>query len=236
MQKVSYLGHASFLVSTRSGHRILLDPWIRGNPACHHQVDNFWDVDLILVSHGAFDHLGDTAEILRHSSATAICCPAVRQHLLRQGIDGNRVQAAVYGFLIERLGVGIKVVEARHASIFLSGDELLTGVPLGFILSFAGGQKLYFAGDTALFGDLKLYGELYRPTIGLIPVGAAEGFYAEMPPEEAALATQWLGLQVAIPMHYGINRSEAEKFADLVRAVAPQTRVVILEPGQSLEG
>lgn len=233
MENLTYLGHATFLLTARSGVRLLIDPWISGNPTAPVTLSDLGKVDLVLVSHGAFDHLGDTLAILGETSAEAICCPAVRRHLLRHGVPADRVTPAIYGFDIERLGLHVKVVEAKHASIFQSGDDLFTGAALGFIISFPAGERVYFMGDTAIFGDLKLYAELYQPTIGLVPVGAAEGYHAELPPREAALATQWLDLPVAVPMHYGGATDQAEQYAALVRELSPRTHVITLCPGET---
>ena len=110
----------------------------------------------------------------------------------------------------------------------------MTGMPLGFMITLESGETLYHAGDTSIFSDLKLFGQLYRPRVGFLPVGSYPGSHAELSPEEAALAAAWLGVQEAIPMHYEKGSDAPRRFSDEVSKKSPDVRVTVMEPGERM--
>ena len=133
-------------------------------------------------------------------------------------------------------GLRIRAVESHHGSWLEYEDGVLSAIPLGFILYTESGLGIYHPGDTSIFSDLKLFGELYCPQIGLLPVGLAtggEGKY-ELNAEEAAIVTKWMGLKMVIPMHYAKDSPAPRDFAHYVHRESPDTRVVIMEPGEEM--
>lgn len=230
---IRYLGHSAFQINS-SGRTVLIDPFVSENLGSDVELSELRDADILLISHGAWDHLGDSETLLRDSSMIAVCAPEVHRLLVKAGIPEERLRLLVWGGIIDVCGVGIRAVENRHISHVRSDDQFWTGMPLSFIVSFGDGLSLYHAGDTSLFSDLRLIAELYRPKVGLIPIGSAPGFFPELPPNEAALASLWLGCDLVIPMHY--TEPDAPKaFEEAVRAIGTETKVVTLSSGQSVE-
>jgi L-ascorbate metabolism protein UlaG (beta-lactamase superfamily) len=166
------------------------------------------------VSHAPFDHLGDTEAIARRTGAPVICGGEVKAYLTAKGIPEHQVRATTWGIAVEVAGIKVQPVECHHWSqIRMPDGTYASGVPMGFIVYADPGVRFYRYGDTALFSDLKLIGELYRPTIGCVGItnpseilsrvsGPGRLLSAEMSPREGALAAQWLGLETILPCHY----------------------------------
>ena len=229
-----YLGISCFELTTGTGVKILIDPCITTNVLCPITVDDITDVDLILVTHGAPDHMGDAIELQKKTGATLIADAAVKIHALRMGVANDRVLSILWGDQIEVAGVTVKAVECRHINLFPSGDHYLSGIPLSFIINLESGVRIYNAGDTALFSDMQLIGRLHRPNIALIPIGGAPeltGGYSHLPPHEAALAAHWVGANIVIPTHYQPDAENAAAFTTALARLAPSIHVLILRPG-----
>ena len=248
---IRFLGTAAFEISTSANKRILIDPYLDENNKSPYKVADLERLDLLLVTHAAYDHLGDAEKILRKFPDLPLLCGAdVRGYLMHRGLPGERLRAIPWGMMIEEAGIKIRPVYSRHWSYIQTEDgRAFSSTPLGFIVYAGEGQRIYHSGDTALFSDMKLYGDLYRPTIGLINVGvpaehrgAAHGvpeyLTGEMDAKEACIACQWLGLKHAIPCHHdNAKLPEIVKFKQLLsdemqkNPKAPQP--VILEPGET---
>ena len=161
------MGAAGFEIAGPS-HRILVDPFLTGNPLAPCGPDDLPAPDVILVSHAAFDHLGDTAAIARRTGAPVVCGADVRLLLLEAGLPPHQIRATVWGIVVEVGGVRVRPVECRHWShAMLRSGVPVTGTPLAFIVETEPGVRVYHYGDTAVF-DMGLIGRLYRPTVGLI--------------------------------------------------------------------
>ncbi len=229
--RVKFHGVAAFEITTETGQKILIDPFFEHNELARATLADFPRVDLLLVSHGAEDHMGDTLALMQRTSAFLLSGLDVATHMRRQGIPRERTQHVLWGDLIEFEGIQVKILESKHGSFIDSSGAFLSTIPLGFLITTHSGIRIYHPGDTAIFGDLKLFGQLYKPQIGLMPVGNVPGAYAHMNPQEAALATKWLGLRYAIPMHYWKGTNEPDQFRDEVKRVSPRTKVILLQPG-----
>ncbi len=228
---IAYFGAAAFKITTARGKKILIDPFLTKNPLCHTRIEDFYDADLILVSHGASDHLGDTVQIMKESKAVLVCGMDVAEYCFKMGIPRERVKLTIYGDEKNFDGVRIKTVDARHTSRVVSGTERYYGMPYGYVITTEDRIRLYHTGDTSLFGDLRLIGMLYKPNILLICISSvAEGVPFEMNPNEAALATQWVAPDIAVPMHYPPGSEDPQKFCEAVRTVAPSVEPVLIEP------
>jgi L-ascorbate metabolism protein UlaG (beta-lactamase superfamily) len=232
--RVKFHGVAAFEVTTEKDQKILIDPFIEHNQLARAKLTDFPRVDLLLVSHGAEDHMGDTLALMRQTKAHLLSGLDVATHIRRNGIPRERTQHVLWGDLIDFDGIKVKILESKHGSFIDSAGTFLSTIPLGFLVTTHSGIRIYHPGDTAIFGDLKLFGQLYKPHIGLMPVGNVPGAYAHMDPREAALATKWLGLRYAIPMHYWKGSKEPEQFRDEVKKVSPRTKVVLLQPGEEI--
>jgi len=216
-----FLGHAAFEVML-GGARLLIDPFLTGNPLAAASPRDFDQLDGVLVTHDHGDHLGDAVDICRRTGAPAVAIYDLAVHLQGQGV--KEVVGLNIGGTAEVAGVRVTLVEALHSSE--------RGHPTGFILR-RGEHSIYHAGDTQVFSDMQLYRRLYHPTVALLPIS---GYYT-MGPEEAALAVELLQPRIAVPMHYDtfpVIRQDPNRFAKLVKEAAPDVQVAILKPGDSL--
>lgn len=242
--RLRYLGFSGFEIVSPGGYRIVVDPFLSGStdhgiPPSPVPLDELAGTDLILVSHGAFDHLGQAVEIARAGSAILGCGPDVRLHALARGLPEERIAYLLSGCTLAIEGqVKIKALDVRHISLFESEGRWLSGQPLSFMIQPAGGPTIYHTGDTSLFSDLKLFGELHRPEVALICVGGVRSHGFEiipLPPDEAALAVEWLRARVAVPMHYRPDSDAPDRFAEEVARRGMGTTVRRLSPGETID-
>jgi L-ascorbate metabolism protein UlaG (beta-lactamase superfamily) len=230
-----YLGISAFEIEAK-GCRILVDPCITRNPLCPIKVEDIEGIDVILITHGAPDHMGDAVEIQKRTGATLVSALGVRVHALRHGVREEETVSILWGDLIDVKGVKIQGVECRHISFFQSAGTYISDLPLSFIIYPEEGTRIYNLGDTALFSDMKLIAELYRPNVALVPIGGSPkltGGWTHLAPREAALAVQWIGPEVVIPTHFDPQLAEAESFAERARSLSPIVKVVALKPGET---
>jgi L-ascorbate metabolism protein UlaG (beta-lactamase superfamily) len=193
---ITWLGHASFVLRTPGGKTLLFDPWYTGNPSFPSN-SRPTAADLILISHGHSDHITDAGAMAKATGATVVGIWEVTSWLGAKGVQN--LEPMNKGGTIEVQGLRITMTEALHSSSFDENGIVYLGEPAGFVVKLENGQTIYFAGDTALFSDMKLIGELYRPDIAFLPIG--DRF--TMGPDTAALAAKWLGVRQVVPMHWG---------------------------------
>ncbi len=233
--KLQYLANSGFLLTTEEGKRVVIDPYLTDNPKAPFGPDKISPVDLVIVTHAAFDHLGDSFLLARRDNAILVGDYLVRQLAYAEGLSKEKVKSSAYGEAMAQGGVRLKVLQAFHAShIVDNSGRAITGIPLSFLITTPHGVRIYHAGDTCLYGDMKLIGQLYRPHIGLIPVGAASPQYGkDLPPAEAALAAPWIGCELAIPMH-NADPQDPDDFATALRILAPWMEVKVMKPGEEM--
>ncbi len=212
--QIRFFGVAAYEIITPDGKHILCDPFLDDNPGSPVKSHELEQVDLIIVSHAAMDHFGDTEKIARRTGAPVICGLEIRNFLVAKGIPSEQVRATTWGIAVEVAGIKVQPVECRHWSILQMPDgSWHTGNPIAFIVYAAPNVRFYHYGDTAIFSDLKLIGELYAPTIGCVGItnpqeiqdrvpGPGRLVSGEMNAREGALAAQWLGLHTVLPCHY----------------------------------
>ena len=212
--QIRFFGVAAYEIVTSKEQHILIDPFLDENPGSPIKSDQLKRVDLILVSHAAFDHLGDTEKIARRTGAPVVCGGEVKAYLVAKGIPEEQIRATTWGIAVEVAGIPIQPVECHHWSqIQMPDGSYAAGVPMGFVVYADPGVRFYHSGDTAIFSDLRLIGELYQPTMGCLGItnpvealsqvsGPGRLLTAEMSPREGALAAQWLGLDTVLPCHY----------------------------------
>jgi L-ascorbate metabolism protein UlaG (beta-lactamase superfamily) len=233
--KLQYLSNSGFLLTTEAGKRVLIDPYLTGNASAPFGPEKISPVDLIIVTHAAFDHLGDSFYFAKRDQALIVCDYLVCQLALAQDLGKEQIKSCSYGGTIERRGIRLRALRAIHVSSAVGEDgNPLTGIPLSFLITTPEGLRIYHAGDTCLFSDMKLIGQLHRPHIGLIPVGAAAPQYGkDLPPPEAARAAQWIGCELAVPMHY-CDPQDPSAFASAVKILSPWMDVKNMKPGEEL--
>jgi L-ascorbate metabolism protein UlaG (beta-lactamase superfamily) len=197
---ITWLGHSAFLLVLPNGKRVLFDPWL-GNPNCPARwakPEALKPLDCILVSHGHSDHVGDVVAIARATNAPVVCMFEVGLYLTDKGLQN--VHDMGIGGTQEVAGIQITMTQATHSGSMVDGGRIVyLGGAAGFVLRAPGVPTIYFAGDTGLFGDMKIIGEIYQPTIAFLPIGD----HYTMGPDTAALAAQWLGVRQVVPMHWG---------------------------------
>ena len=230
---ITWLGHSAFLVGLPNGKRLLFDPWL-GNPKCppsFAKPDSVKPVDLILVSHGHSDHVGDVIAVARATGAPVVCLFEVGLYLTDKGVQS--VHDMGIGGTQEIAGVTVTMTNAVHSGSIEDGGRIVyLGGAAGFVVRAPGTPTLYFAGDTALFGDMKLIAELYQPAIAFLPIGD----HYTMGPDTAAIAARWLGVRQVVPMHWGTFPLLRGTPADLKTHLAGTSIDVLeLEPGEKAE-
>lgn len=202
--RITWYGHACFEIVTPGGKVVLLDPWF-GNPSSPRAAASVDRCDVMLVTHGHGDHLGDAFEIARRTHPV---WPQIHELSLWTGIGakaGERTEVIGMnkGGTVEVRGLRVTMVPAEHSAGNLVGETddapVHLGEPVGFVIEMEDGYRVYHAGDTAVFSDMRLIRDLFAPDLALLPIG---GHYT-MDPRGAALAVELLGVEDVIPMHYG---------------------------------
>lgn len=228
--KITWLGHASYKITTPSGQVILIDPWISA-PTCPENLKKFDRVDLLLITHAHDDHFADVPAIIEQFQPKTLAINETALWLAAR-MAKNVLPISKGG--THNIGdVSVTMVNALHSNSIHVGDEYIyAGEPGGFIVTLPGGFKLYHAGDTSVFGDMRLIGEFYKPELALLPIGDV----FTMGPREAAYAVRLLGVKHVMPMHYSTFplltgtpeafRAEAEGISGL--------EIHELQPGQSI--
>jgi len=238
--RLRFLGVAGYEVVAPQA-RILIDPFLSGNPLAPCRAEDLETPDVILVTHAPWDHLGDTADIALRTGAPVVCGPDVRLVLMDRGVPAAQIRATVWGVVVEVNGVVVRPIESRHWSMGrLSNEQHVAGIPLAYIVECEKDVRLYHFGDTA-FHDLSLVGATYQPTVGVLGCTVAQELVAddggagyvrtgEMTPSEAVSAARMLGLNVAVASHYLAHNDDTDEWARLGKQAGADTGCTFLTP------
>ena len=236
--KVTWLGHGSFKLETSSGQVVYLDPWIDGNPACPVRLGDITQANIVCVTHGHIDHIGDSIKIVKKTGAVFIGTPELGFFARKNGIpdEGGDLRPLNIGGSSTVRGIKVIMTDAAHTSdIMVNETEEATGSgACGYVLVTEDDARVYFAGDTGVFGDMRVIADLYGPQLAIMPVG---GKYT-MGVREAAYAAHLVRPRVFIPMHYGTfpdQEADMEELRELLNVMAPSTNLIILEPGETFD-
>ena len=245
--EVHWLGQAAFKITTVGGKVIVIDPFLTQNPKTPPQfksLDALGKVDLILVTHAHGDHIGDAPDLAKKTNAPIIAPAGLNQSLLTLGVlPANLVPRMNKGGTVTPLGpeITITMTRAEHSSELVwknpatGKDEVhVGGEPVGFVIQFENGFKLWHMGDTGVFADMKWIGEYYKPDLILIPIGG----HFVMSPQDAAVATRDLiKPKFAVPMHYGTVPPLKGTPQEYMQALGPNPTVKVfpINPGDKLE-
>ena len=225
---LTWHGHANFEITTPL-HTLYIDPWFSGNPTTDIQEEQVKKADLILVTHDHGDHLGDALRLCKRTGALLAAQVEVAGSLIQQGLDQSQVLNGI-GF-----NIGGTVTHEKIALTMTQAFHSCTcGTPAGFIIRLENGYTIYHAGDTAVFADMKTWGELYPIDLALLPAGDV----FTMDARQAAMACSLLKCRAAVPMHWGTFPAltqDTDEFVCQVKALAPDTTPLIMQPGEQIE-
>jgi L-ascorbate metabolism protein UlaG (beta-lactamase superfamily) len=222
---VTWLGHASFRLDSPNGKRIYVDPWL-DNPKCPDGEKSPERADVVAVTHGHSDHVGSVVEISKQFSPEIVAMVELKDWLGEQGANIGEMPGPNKGGTVDVDGIKFTLVNAFHSSGAEDGSYV--GEAAGIVIEFENGTKVYFAGDTCVFGDMQLIGRIYGPDVAVLPIGG----HFTMDPREAGVALELLGVQRCIPCHYGtfgLLRGTPEE----LRQHASGVEIVELQPGET---
>ncbi len=228
--RITWLGHATVLIQTPEGTTIMIDPFIAQNPKYPKGYQLPEKIDYVLLTHGHGDHISDAVPVATKHGSTVVAIYELSAYIGAKGVQNT--MGMNLGGTAQLADVAVTMVEATHSAA--AQDEQgshYVGVATGFVLAIADGPVLYHAGDTGVFGDMKLIGELYKPEVAMLPIG---GFYT-MGPKEAALAVRFLEPKMVLPIHFGTFPPLTGTPAQLAALTDPsKVQVVDWAPGQTL--
>jgi len=222
---LTWLGHSAFRLDSPGGKRIYVDPFLQG-PTCPDSERDPVRVDLILLTHGHVDHVGSTIDLWQKHKARVIAPVELRNWLEAKGVEGGAGNDPNKGGTVDADGIKVTVTNAHHSS---SIEDMYMGEPCGLVVELEDGKKIYFAGDTCVFGDMQLIRRIYEPDLAVLPIGD----HYTMGPREAAVACELLGVKRVVPCHWGtfpLLTGRPEELAKLV----PGVRVEQIEPGEAI--
>ena len=223
--ELTWLGHSSFRLDA-GGKRVYIDPFLNGNPKCPEGEQTPERVDVIAITHGHGDHVGDAVDLAKQHGATVIAPVELAGRLGSQGVEN--VKDPNKGGTVEIDGIRFTLTHAQHSSS--DNDGNYTGEPCGIIVR-AEGKTVYFAGDTNVFGDMQnVIARLYKPDVAVLPIGD----HYTMGPEEAALAIELLGVKRVVPSHYGTFPVLTGTREALAEKVGSGVTVERIDPGGSV--
>jgi L-ascorbate metabolism protein UlaG (beta-lactamase superfamily) len=225
---VTWLGHSTFRIHTPAGKVLIVDPWVAGNPMCPELDKDLKKADILLCTHGHFDHIGDAVDIAREHDSLVVgifeLCGWMEKKGVAKTSPMNKGGSQTIG------DIKVTMVHADHSCGIQDGDEVVYGgEACGYVIEFDNGVRIYHAGDTAVFGDMAIIRELYAPNIAMLPIG--DRFV--MSPREAAYACKLLKPQTVIPMHFGTFPELTGTPTDL-RKLVKDVEIVEMIPGSTV--
>jgi L-ascorbate metabolism protein UlaG (beta-lactamase superfamily) len=230
--KILYYGHSTFSLTTPSGQVAIIDPWVMTNPQCPEPLKKVTRLDAIFITHGHTDHIGDLLTLAAQHKPKIVSTFETYVWLESKGTGATGLPGNKGGS--QKVGdFDITMTHAFHSnSIEDNGVRIYGGEPGGYIVRLPGGFTMYHAGDTAVFGDMKLIAEMYKPELACLPIGDV----FTMGPREAAMAIKLLGVKHVIPMHYA-TFPMLTGTPDALKAETkdiPGLQIHALKPGESL--
>ncbi len=233
--KITWYGHATFLYETPGGKRVMVDPWVQGNPACPDDLKTVTDLEVILITHGHFDHIDDAVQTAKSAKPKAVVgILELCSWLEKKGVEG--CVGINKGGTVAVEGIRVTMLHADHSSGITEDDGSIVygGEAVGYLIEFENGFKIYQSGDTAIFGDMSLYGELFAPDLAVLPIGD----YFTMDPRQAARACEMLGVKQVIPSHYAtfpVLTGTPDMLRAELKKLGSDCQVVEMKPGETID-
>ncbi|HEY4027195.1 MAG TPA: metal-dependent hydrolase [Candidatus Dormibacteraeota bacterium] len=226
--RFTWVGHGTWKVRTANGKDLLIDPWLASNPSAPDHLKTVDRLDIMVVTHGHVDHTADAVAVAKATNCRVITTTEVAGWLGRQGVSGDNLIGFNTGGTVELDGISFTMVHAEHSSA--TPDGAYAGEPVGFVIEFENGFKVYYAGDTDVFGDMALIRELEQPEVAFLPIG---DFYT-MGPRRAAKAIELLGVKTVVPMHFATFPILHGTPAQLQELAGPGVTVLDIKPGDEV--
>jgi L-ascorbate metabolism protein UlaG (beta-lactamase superfamily) len=229
--KLTWLGHSTFRIQTKRGTTIYIDPWVMGNPMCPEAEKNVKKADVLICTHGHFDHIGDAVAIGKAHNSKVVGIFELCTWIEKKGVE--QILPMNKGGTQPVEDFRVSMVHAVHSCGIQDDDGSIVygGEACGYVIEFDGGLKLYHAGDTAAFTDMKIIHDLYAPEIACLPIGD----HYVMSPREAGYALNLLEAKAVIPMHFGTFPVLTGTPEELRKYAPRSVEIVTMKPGQTLE-
>ncbi|HKP51221.1 MAG TPA: metal-dependent hydrolase [Chloroflexia bacterium] len=233
--KITWYGHGTFLFETPGGKRILIDPWVQNNPACPEHLKKVEKLDAMLITHGHFDHITDALQVATEASPdTVVGILETAGWLEKKGVQG--VMGMNKGGTVDVAGMHVTMLHADHSCGIQEDDGSIIygGEAVGYLMEMENGFKIYHSGDTAFFGDMRLYGEFFQPDLAVLPIGD----YFTMDPRQAAYACEMLGVKWVIPGHHStfpLLTGTPAQLREELKKRGYKCEVLELKPGETAE-
>jgi L-ascorbate metabolism protein UlaG (beta-lactamase superfamily) len=227
----TWIGHGTWKVRSAKGKVVYIDPWVMNNPVAPDALKKVDGCDLMLITHGHFDHVHDALEIAKATKPKIVTNYEIGAWLGSKGIAGDTITGANLGGTVDVDGIKVTLVHAEHSCGISDGDKIVYGgQALGFVIEFENGFTIYFAGDTDVFGDMQLRAELSQFDVAFLPIGDL----FTMGPHRAARAVELLGVKTVVPMHFGTFPPLIGRPKALQELVDPGVRVLDINPGATV--
>ncbi len=229
--RITWLGHSTFRIDY-DDQVIVIDPFLSASPVCPDEHKTFDRVDTLLITHGHMDHFSDAVALCLEHQPTVVCIFEIYQYLEAKG--AQNFSPMNKGGTVEVNGLTVTMTHAFHSSTITEedGSVIPAGEAAGFVVEFPNGYRIYHAGDTALFGDMRLIGDLYRPDLAMLPIG--DRF--TMGPREAAKAIELIRPKAVVPIHHGtFDMLSGTPEQLMAEAHGLDVEIITLAPGEALE-
>jgi L-ascorbate metabolism protein UlaG (beta-lactamase superfamily) len=226
---LTWLGHGGFRLDSSEGKRIYLDPWL-DNPKCPEGEKQPERIDVLAFTHGHSDHVGNAVALGKQHTPKVVAIFELANWLESKGVPNAGDLGMNKGGTVDVDGVKFTMTQAVHSGGLIGEDGVTyLGEPCGFVIELENGLKVYFAGDTAVFGDMQLIGRIYQPDVAVLPIGD----HFTMGPREAAIALELLGVKRCVPGHYA-TFPLLTGTPDELRRLAPGVEIIAPEPGDAV--
>jgi len=225
----TWIGHGTWLATSATGKKLVLDPWVMNNPVAPEHLKNPERVDILAVTHGHFDHIHDAVELAKKHSCKVLAIPETAGWLKKKGVE-NTIDFNKGG-TVDVDGIKFTMTHAEHSCGITDGDQVIYGgEAVGYVIEFENGFKIYFAGDTDVFGDMALIKELHQPDVAFLPIGD----WYTMSPRKAAKAAELLGVKTVVPMHFATFPILTGKPSEVQSLVGAGVMVLDIKPGDTV--